>query len=60
MSTAPETTAAWRSLATHHDDIGGQHLRRLFADDPGRGERFVLEVGDLVSSRGGGIAVIAS
>ena len=36
-------TPAWRALAAHHEKVSGQHLRRLFADDPGRGERMTAE-----------------
>jgi glucose-6-phosphate isomerase len=35
---------AWKALEAHHQKIGGVHLRKLFADDPGRGERLTLEV----------------
>ena len=34
---------AWRALAAHFAQIGDVHLRTLFADDPGRGERLALE-----------------
>jgi glucose-6-phosphate isomerase len=34
---------AWKALETHYAAIGGRHLRDLFADDPGRGERFGAE-----------------
>ncbi len=34
---------AWKALSAHRDAVGGLHLRRLFADDPGRGERLTLE-----------------
>jgi glucose-6-phosphate isomerase len=37
------TTDAWRALEAHHQQVQGLHLRRLFADDPGRGERLVAE-----------------
>ena len=37
----------WRALADHHADMRGAHLRELFADDPTRGERMNLEVGDV-------------
>jgi glucose-6-phosphate isomerase len=30
---------AWQELERHHAQIAGQHLRELFAADPGRGER---------------------
>ena len=35
--------AAWRELERHHAQIGERHLRELFAEDPGRGERLVAE-----------------
>jgi glucose-6-phosphate isomerase len=35
--------AAWKALAAHHADVGGQHLRQLFAADPQRAARFTLE-----------------
>jgi glucose-6-phosphate isomerase len=34
---------AWSALEAHHQSIAGAHLRRLFADDPKRGERLTLE-----------------
>jgi glucose-6-phosphate isomerase len=34
---------AWRALARHRDALRGPDLRRLFADDPQRGERFSCE-----------------
>ena len=34
---------AWGVLAAHHEQIGSRHLRDLFAEDPGRGERLVAE-----------------
>ncbi|MGH6878850.1 MAG: glucose-6-phosphate isomerase, partial [Rhizomicrobium sp.] len=34
---------AWRALQAHHAQIASQHLRELFARDPGRGERLALE-----------------
>ena len=33
---------AWAELTKHHAEIGNLHLRQLFADDPGRGDRLVL------------------
>src|SRR5207245_11399571 len=35
--------AAWKALTAHHDRIGHLHLRKLFADDPTRGERMTAE-----------------
>ena len=34
---------AWKALEAHHVEIGDRHLRDLFADDPGRGERLTAE-----------------
>ena len=34
---------AWEALAAHHKKIQNLHLRELFADDPKRGERMVIE-----------------
>ncbi len=34
---------AWRALGAHHKKIKDVHLRQLFADDPKRGERLVVE-----------------
>ena len=49
MTTAPSLTErpAWRALETHRRAIGDVHLRTLFADDPGRGERLVVEAAGL-------------
>jgi glucose-6-phosphate isomerase len=35
--------AAWEALENHYRDIRGLHLRDLFANDPGRGERMTAE-----------------
>src|SRR5262245_58176304 len=49
MATTISTTAAlrdrtaWKALVGHYDEIHDLHLRDLFADDTGRGERFVAE-----------------
>ncbi|KEF35743.1 glucose-6-phosphate isomerase [Deinococcus sp. RL] len=34
---------AWRALAAHHAEVAGLHLRDLFAQDQGRGERLRAE-----------------
>jgi glucose-6-phosphate isomerase len=34
---------AWKALEQHYAEIGGMHLRELFAADPGRGERLTAE-----------------
>ena len=35
--------SAWRALQAHHAQVRELHLRQLFADDPGRGERLATE-----------------
>jgi glucose-6-phosphate isomerase len=37
------TRTAWNALRAHYATIHGVHLRKLFADDPGRGERLTAE-----------------
>ena len=46
MNTAtqlPSDRPAWKALQAHSKAIGDQNLRKLFADDPSRGERLALE-----------------
>ena len=44
MSATPlRERKAWQALQRHYDQIAGRHLRDLFAEDPGRGERFTAE-----------------
>jgi glucose-6-phosphate isomerase len=38
---------AWQALKRHYEEIAGQHLRDLFAADPGRGERLTAEAAGL-------------
>jgi glucose-6-phosphate isomerase len=45
--TALTATPAWTALTSHHAQIKDAHLRKLFADDPGRAERFSAEGGGL-------------
>jgi glucose-6-phosphate isomerase len=40
---APANAAAWAALDAHAAHLRATHLRDLFAEDPGRGERFVAE-----------------
>src|SRR5262249_37434028 len=35
--------SAWEALIAHHQKIRDLHLRKLFADDPKRGERLTVE-----------------
>ena len=34
---------AWKALSVHHQKLRKLHLRKLFADDPTRGERLTVE-----------------
>jgi glucose-6-phosphate isomerase len=44
MSATPlRERKAWQALQRHYDEIAGRHLRDLFAEDPGRGERLTTE-----------------
>ncbi|HTU76904.1 MAG TPA: glucose-6-phosphate isomerase [Trebonia sp.] len=38
---------AWQALERHHAEIAGRHLRDLFAEDPGRGERLTTQAAGL-------------
>ncbi|WP_377268920.1 glucose-6-phosphate isomerase [Peterkaempfera sp. SMS 1(5)a] len=42
-----DRTPEWAALAKHREELGDTHLRTLFADDPGRAERYTVQVGDL-------------
>jgi glucose-6-phosphate isomerase len=44
MSAVPlRERKAWQALQRHYGEIAGRHLRDLFAEDPGRGERLTAE-----------------
>ena len=44
MTAVPLTQRpTWLALRDHHGTIADRHLRELFAEDPGRGERLVAE-----------------
>ncbi|MGH7563968.1 MAG: glucose-6-phosphate isomerase [Gemmatimonadota bacterium] len=43
----PTRGDAWRALLTHHERVADLHLRDVFADDPGRGERMAAEAAGL-------------
>jgi glucose-6-phosphate isomerase len=45
--TAPTETPAWRSLAAHHDEVSGRHLRDLFDSDPDRAASLSAEAAGL-------------
>ncbi|MBA0085485.1 MAG: glucose-6-phosphate isomerase, partial [Acidobacteria bacterium Pan2503] len=34
---------AWMALQNHYEEVRGQHLKKLFAEDPQRGERMTAE-----------------
>jgi glucose-6-phosphate isomerase len=38
---------AWKALGRHYEEIRDVHLRALFADDPGRAERYTAEAAGL-------------
>ncbi len=42
-SSSLTASAAWKALAAHHQRVQDVHLRKLFADDPARGERLTAE-----------------
>ncbi|MEY2394587.1 MAG: glucose-6-phosphate isomerase, partial [Acidobacteriaceae bacterium] len=39
---------AWKALTAHHKRLENLHLRKLFADDPKRGERLTSEAAGLL------------
>ncbi len=43
MSTPLKQRPAWKALEAHYQKLRDVHLRTLFADDPKRGERLVVE-----------------
>src|SRR5215467_6466140 len=47
MSTDVTKSKAWKALAEHADEVRGQHLRDLFADDADRGTRLSAQAADL-------------
>ena len=48
MSTTPlRQRPAWTALEAHAREVGGRHLRELFAEDPGRGDRLNAEAAGL-------------
>ena len=46
--TVPTKTTAWHQLAAHFDAMKTRHMRDLFADDPGRFERFSVRFEDFL------------
>ena len=47
QSTCLTELPAWQTLQAHFETIRHLHLRQLFADDPGRGERLTVEAAGL-------------
>jgi glucose-6-phosphate isomerase len=43
MASGLRETRSWRELERHHAAVGDAHLRELFAQDAGRGERLTVE-----------------
>ncbi len=39
---------AWKALKEHYDKIEGRHMRDMFAEDPGRFEKFSLRFEDIL------------
>jgi len=46
--TDPTQTTAWQALTDHFFEIRDRHMRELFAEDPGRFDRFSLRFGGLL------------
>src|ERR1019366_4768676 len=47
QATPLTSRASWKTLAAHHEQVGGLHVRELFAGDPSRGERLTAEAAGL-------------
>jgi len=48
MATTPlRERPSWKALEQHHAEIGGRHLRELFAEDPDRGGRLTASAAGL-------------
>jgi glucose-6-phosphate isomerase len=47
MSSSLTRSAAWQALRRHHAEVAAIHLRDLFHDDTGRGERLTAEAAGL-------------
>jgi glucose-6-phosphate isomerase len=43
LGVPPTRLPVWRALEAHAASVRERHLRQLFADDPGRGERLAVE-----------------
>jgi glucose-6-phosphate isomerase len=47
-ATSLRRRTSWTALAAHHESIAPLHLRELFAEDPGRADRFSLEAAGIL------------
>lgn len=47
-SIQPDSTAAWKKLESHYQEMKDVHMRHLFADDAGRFNKFSLCLSELV------------
>lgn len=47
MTARIDETPEWKALAAHADEVESLHLRKLFADDPARGERLVRDLDNI-------------
>jgi glucose-6-phosphate isomerase len=43
VTAAASARPAWQALQQHRRELGDRHLRQLFAEDPGRAERFTVD-----------------
>ena len=43
------SSSAWQALLAHRDSLAGRHLRDLWTEDPGRGERFTFPCAGLAA-----------
>lgn len=44
----PTSTAAWKKLESHFQEISKTHLRALFKEDPKRFEKFSIQFEDIL------------
>jgi glucose-6-phosphate isomerase len=47
MTGALRQRPAWKALERHHGEMARRHLRDLFAEDPGRAERYAVDAAGL-------------
>src|SRR5437879_1348638 len=47
MTTPLRQRPAWKALEAHYREIKDLHLRKMFADDPRRGERLTAEAAEI-------------